>query len=203
VSTSHRILLKSETSGDYVDAQLIERIDSSYAWAVDDIWQEYIAVAQSEAQKNGSPDAFSEHGHWNWHAKVSASSHLLSCPTLAVECDGQTQGLMLLITDGHFSYLPAQIGKPLVYVSYLATAPWNLPAVTASTVYRGVGTVLIRAAILTSLDLGFKGRVGLHSLPQSEKFYDCHGFVCMGNDAEKQNLKYYELSPEGAAEFLK
>lgn len=36
---------------------------------------------------------------------------------------------------------------------------------------RGVGTALVTAAVALSEDEGFKGRIGLHSLPQAEDFY--------------------------------
>lgn len=69
----------------------------------------------------------------------------MSCPTLAIECNGETQGLMLLKTDGHFAMLPEQLDKPLVYVTYLASAPWNLPGVLEQPRFSGVGTVMMRS----------------------------------------------------------
>jgi len=111
--------------------------------------------------------------------------------------------MMLLKTDGHFALLPDQERKPLVYISYLATAPWNSREITDQPKFLGVGTVLLRAAIATSIDAEFKGRIGLHSLPKAECFYERHGFECLGADPKKENLKYYELSPEAAAEFMR
>lgn len=66
----------------------------------------------------------------------------------------------------------------------------------------GFGVVLFWRAILQSLDEGFKGRVGLHSLPKAENFYRKCGMVEVGYDAAKQGLMYFELTQEGAEKFL-
>lgn len=202
MNLGHRIPLWSNSAGDYVEAVLHERIDEGFARRVDDLWLGHLANAQGQAEAVGRPFSLPPQGHWRWQAKVAESAHLLSCPTLAIECDGEPQGLMLLMTDGHFGRLPSQEGKPLVYVCYLACAPWNQVAHAKQPRFRGVGTLLTRAAIQISVELEFKGRVGLHSLPAAESFYECHGFACLGCDADKEDLKYYELSPEAAAVFL-
>ena len=202
-SSSHRIPLRTGATGDFVDALLHERIDGAYARHVDDIWLTYLAAAEARANAAGQSFVGLEHAHWSWHAKVAGSARLLSCPTLAIECEGEPQGLMLLKTDGHFATLPAEKGKPLVYVTYLASAPWNLRGIVDQPRFRGIGTLLMRAAVQTSLEAEFKGRIGLHSLPQAEGFYECHGFTCLGVDVDKEGLKYYELSPEAAAAFIK
>jgi len=203
VSSTHQIFLLRQPSGEPVDGLLHERIDSDYACVVDDKWLTHLAAMEGLADGRGVPFVRPDHFHWRWHTKVRESAHLLSCPTLAVECDGEPQGMMLLKTDGHFALLPDQERKPLVYISYLATAPWNSREITDQPKFLGVGTVLLRAAIATSIDAEFKGRIGLHSLPKAECFYERHGFECLGADPKKENLKYYELSPEAAAEFMR
>lgn len=202
MSSTHSILVQDLTLGDYVDALLHERIDEAYAKRADDQWLAYIAAAEGKANALGQPFSAPGNAHWRWHAKVSESAHLLSLPTLAIECQGNPQGLMLLRTDGHFARLREQEGKPLVYVCYLASAPWNLREISNKPLFNGIGTLLIRAAVQQSLELEFRGRIGLHSLPKAEGFYERHGFDCLGVDTDKENLKYYELSPEAAAEFL-
>lgn len=203
MSTSHRVWLRDNATGSHLEATLYERIDESYAHRVDDMWLSYLEAEQGGAEVRGRPLPRLDHNHWRWRAKVAQSAQLLSCPTLAVESGGVPQGLMLLMTDGHFARLPAQIGKPLVYVTYLASAPWNLPVVTNKPRHSGVGAVLLLAAIATSEELEFKGRIGLHSLPMAEGFYERLGFACLGPDTDKEGMKYYELSPEAAAEFVK
>lgn len=201
MSSSHVVPLRA-ADGSFVEAVLHERIDAGYALGVDDAWKAHVAAVEAHAVAEGRKVPTLEHDHWMWGEKVKASSHLLSCPTLAIECAGQTQGLMLLMTDGYFGKLPGEIGKPLVYVVFLATAPWNLRILGGQPQFSGVGLVMLYAAIQISLDNGFKGRVGLHSLPQAEGFYERLGFQCLGVDPDKKDLKYYELSPQAAREFI-
>jgi hypothetical protein len=143
-----------------------------------------------------------QHWHWNWAAK-GANLRFLAYRCLGIECQGQTQGLMMVKTAGSAARLPPDAGKPLVYVDYIEVAPWNLRALTDAPRFGGIGVRLIEAAVRVSLDEGFYGRVGLHSLPQAEAFYrDTCLMVCLGADASYQDLPYYELTREKAAEFL-
>ncbi len=96
------------------------------------------------------------------------------------------------------------MGKPLVYVDYIATAPWNLRSLTDTPRYRGVGKVLIEAAITFSRDCGMGGRIGLHALPQAESFYrDTCGMTDLGEDANEYDLRYFEMDESQVAAFLK
>jgi hypothetical protein len=198
----HNVNLREESSGQFVDAVLIERIDAATAKQAEGSWQTYLAAARLQAAAMSQPGLATEHEHWRWAEKVKATEKMLPYPTLAIECGAEIQGLMLLETDGHFAKSPEQAGSPLVYVNLLATAPWNLPNVAGSPRYKGVGTILLSAAVTMSVDLGFKGRIGLHSLSRSETWYDRLGMKCLGPDLTKQSLKYYEMGPEQAARFI-
>lgn len=202
MSGTYPIFLRCNDTGTLVEATLHERIDGAYARKVDDVWSAYLTAAEANAKAQGKAFAELEHSHWRWEAKVAESARLLSCPTMAIECNGEPQGLMLLKTDGHFAVSVEEKARPLVYVTYLATAPWNLGDVVERPRYSGVGTILMAAAVQTSIEAEFKGRIGLHALPQAEKFYECHGMVDFGTDPDKEHLKYYELSSEAAAKFL-
>jgi hypothetical protein len=65
-----------------------------------------------------------------------------------------------------------------------------------------VGKVLLQAAIAMSDEEGFKGRIGLHSLPQAETFYSNIGMTNCGIDVSYENLRYFEMTPEQAAAFI-
>lgn len=201
MTEAQTILLRDLHNGGFVEAQLYERIDASFAQRADDAWIPYLAVAKAQAAGAQLPAPAVEHGHWRWKQKVSVTSHLLSYPTLGIEYEGDVQGLMMLLTDGEFGRLGTQQSQPLVYVHFLATAPWNLPSVVAQPRFRGVGLTFMRAAVQTSFDLGFKGRVGLHSLPQSEDWYARLGMTCLGADPEKQGLRYFEMPAAQAGIF--
>lgn len=201
--TRQKVVLRHVESDTYLDAELIERVDPAFAKRAEDAWQTYLASAKAEAMSGNRDFPNLEHDHWRWQDKVNLTHHLLPYPTLGIECDGQVQGLMLLETDGHFAREQAQAGSPLVYVNLLATAPWNLPEVVDPPRYRGVGTILLTVAASLSVDLGFKGRIGLHSLPKSERWYDRVGLTCLGPDPNKQNLKYYEMTPDQAQDLIR
>ncbi len=124
---------------------------------------------------------------------------------MGIERDGQLQGLILIQTGQVFCRIPTQIGKGLVYILFLETAPWNLPVVVTNPRYGQIGTVLIAEAISISLDLGFSGRIGLHSLSQTEEWYAKYcGMTDLGHDPDPkhQNLRYFEMTPVQAANFL-
>ncbi len=153
------------------------------------------------AEENVPANLRPQHAHWDWRRKHEATDGLLVYQMLGVECDGQMQGLMLLQTAGVFSRIPGQANIGIMYVFFIATAPWNSPSVVVNPRYRFVGSVLIAAAIKISLDLGFKGRIGLHSLPQSEDWY-ARNMTDLGIDLKK-NFRYFEMTPEQAEEFIR
>ncbi len=97
---------------------------------------------------------------------------------------------------------PSQAGRPLVYLDYLEVAPWNRPELGITPRLRGTGSALVTAAIALSDEEGFKGRIGLHSLPQADSFYRKIGMTDLGHDPAYQNLRYFEMTAEQAHAFL-
>lgn len=143
--------------------------------------------------------------HWDWRAKTRALQGLLAAAGFSVMCDGMTQGIMIVDSAMHHGRTPSQEGQHLVYVDYLETAPWNRKELLFDPPrYRGVGSVLIRAAIELSLEEGFKGRIALHSLPQADDWYanKC-GMTDLGIDQNKENLRYFEMTPAQADAFIR
>jgi hypothetical protein len=119
-------------------------------------------------------------------------------------CGEMTQGMMILDTTTKRCRIPAQLGLNLVYIEYVETAPWNRKELGFTPQrYRGVGSILIRAAIEHSQQTEFKGRIGLHSLPQADRFYaEKVRMTDMGIDDKYHNLRYFEMSPEQAEAFI-
>ena len=143
-----------------------------------------------------------QHWHWDWKRK-SPMIDLLAYQCFGIECDGEMQGLMLVNTTNHVSRLAGQKGKPLVYVDYIETAPWNLKEFTTQPRYGAVGVRLIEAAVRFSVDEEFGGRVGLHSLPQSEKFYEKTCAMTRGEiDLQYEKLCWFELTANNVKKFL-
>jgi hypothetical protein len=133
---------------------------------------------------------------WSWAFKQRVFLRHANYEGYAIEWQGRTQGLMMIETQRHRSQIVP--GQRLVYVEAIASAPWNRKTIRRPRELQGVGTLLMRFARKRSLDLGFEGRVGAHSLPESERFYDRLDMMDLGADPDKEDLVYFEF---GRLEF--
>jgi hypothetical protein len=175
-----------------IEADLIVDPTEAQIEDTENIWR----LAQKRLLSKLPPDSIRpEHGHWNWKAKREALSDVGRF--YAIERDGMMQGLMFIRFDKQ-GRLEAQVGLPLVYVDYIESAPWNLPNLAPEPRFRGVGTAFVKIAIAESLAMDWKGRIGLHSLPQVESFYRRLGMVDCEADNDYYGLTYFEMLPEQA-----
>lgn len=196
MNESQVYLQKSETN-ELVEASLFDKVTDDHLALWDTSWAPAIRAHRANTPVSDTP----EDSHWDWKHKATAWRKLLGYQSYALVCQGELQGLMLT-NDITSARLAVQFGKPLVYVQFVATAPWNRPELQTPPKYRGVGRVFILAAIQASVDEGYKGRVGLHSLPKAEGFYkDKCGFTILGPDSSHQNLTYYEMTEPQADNF--
>jgi len=127
---------------------------------------------------------------WDWRFKFNFIINSPNREGYAIELEGETQGLMLIETQMHGSRITE--GQRLVYVEGIATAHWNRKDIQYPPRYKSVGTALMQFARTRSLELGYEGRVGLHSLPGTEKFYDNQGMQNLDPDEDYDNLVYFE-----------
>jgi hypothetical protein len=141
-----------------------------------------------------------ENRHWNWTNKIERVERG-ELVLHAVECAGAVQGLMATTSHSRRSVLSP--GESLVYIDYIETAPWNIVAPDHPARFGGVGKVLIGDALYLSRELGFAGRVGLHSLSQAEGYYSrtCR-MIRTGRDPAYHDLVYFEYTEAGATEWL-
>jgi hypothetical protein len=98
--------------------------------------------------------------YWEWERKLQIYGSQLGAEAYAIECEGQTQGLMLIQTLGHRSWFDPN--RRIVYIHSLATAPWNRSTLESPPSYRLVGSALLDFARYRSHELGYGGIVGLH-----------------------------------------
>ena len=176
-----------------VEATLIEDVSQEEVRQTDALWKPFLRQMLQDARAQGlSPDDLPEHAHWVWERKWRAAAG--SSQFLGVECGGEMQALMVIRAD-KACRIPDQAGLPLIYVDYLAAAPWNLAGMVVRPRFRGCGYVLIIEAIRLSRQKGYNGRVGLHSLPQAEDFYrkKC-GMTDLGQDMDYEGLHYLEMT---------
>ena len=140
--------------------------------------------------------ATQEDKYWDWEFKERMAQEQDNQECYAVECNGDTQGLIMLETQKHRSIISP--GEPLVYVAALSAAPWNREQLQTPPVFKRVGTLLLRFSRVRSLALGYKGRVGLHALPGAEGFYERRNMTRFDFpadpyiDSEEAPLPYFE-----------
>jgi hypothetical protein len=203
------IRLRNLHKGETVDALLHNGLAEDQIRTAQSEWEPVRKQSiQALLAQGYSLEDLPKHWGWDWTRKISR----LGNPLLGfygIECDGKMQGLLEVSKEGHFAKLPSQKGKPLIYVKYVETAPWNIKLLEPKPTFGGVGARLIRVAVELSLDEDCKGRVGLHSLPGNKKgetewFYQQ---VClmepMEAELDGEGLLYFELTEEKADEFLK
>ena len=183
-----RVELLNRATGEFETADVFQELDDKNFDDFEQLWKPLFP--------SPAPDS-----HWDWVGKARTAASMMAYETFAVECDGFTQGLML-VNLASFARLDSQRGRDLVYVELLATAPWNRPTHSEGARYKGVGRVLIGTAIRLSIDQGFNGRIGLHSLATSESWYrDVLRFTDCDYDTVKK-MRYFELTDERATAFF-
>ncbi|CAO4171712.1 GNAT family N-acetyltransferase [Methylorubrum populi] len=197
------IYLLDVATGDSVEGELRDAIEQAQLIDWQTKWQPaLITVLQELARKGVPPAQWPQSWHWNWAQKTARVQGLLAFRGFSVVAQGETQGLAQVdLTKS--ARAPGEAGKPLVYLDYLEVAPWNRPELGLQPRLRGVGTALITATVALSEDEGFKGRIGLHSLPQADDFYRHRcGMTDLGLDPGYQNLRYFEMTVAQARAFL-
>lgn len=183
-----------------VEAELIPDLSAVQLIAVEDVWREFRDEAMVRAVVQGA--SVPEHNHWRWDKKAY-ELRFTAYRCLGISRDDRIQGLAMCSTLAMPGRSASHRGKPVLYVKYIESAPWNLVAYLGDNAqYGGVGTALISALIGVSMEEEFKGRLALHSLPQSEAFYS-KLMDDLGVDAGVEGLRYFELSERGAQRFMK
>lgn len=147
---------------------------------------------------------------WSWSYKLRLAASESRYEAYVIEIDKLAHGVMLLETEWHRTQLDSQgieryssgdavrysygVAKrsPLVYVEYLASAPWNRRVIEDPPYFVGIGRTLLMFARQRSVELGYGGRVGLHSISESEAFYHRQGMPDYGADSDRDGLVYFE-----------
>jgi hypothetical protein len=196
--------LLNRQTGAFEPAVLYEGIDEKNLIDFEREWQPLFASRLPEdASAVERVAAGAEDAHWDWRRLAEIRANPLAFGMYAVECADKTQGLMLVQKGGRFSRHPEHERADLIYIERLSTAPWNRPRMVDAPLYKGVGQILLAAAVNLSFDEELDGRIGLHSLPGAETFYrDVIGMTDLGADTHHNGLQYFELSNAQAAKFF-
>lgn len=197
------VMLVAGGSGNPEAAELWDAITDEQVQHWENNWQPELLQALTRLNRSGVPvHKWTQSNHWDWRRKSEVVKQLLIYRGFSIVCEGMTQGLMIVDTASRCR-LPAQKGQHLVEICFLEVAPWNRALLVDPPRYQGIGSVLVRAAIELSKGEGFKGRIGLHSLPQADGFYTGLGMTDLGPDPGKQNLRYFEMDSQQAEDFLR
>jgi GNAT superfamily N-acetyltransferase len=157
------ILLIRGATGEPVSASLV-RLNAKHVDDFEQFWQDLLL-------KYDEPDA-----GLSWRFKHGLVDRLSNnYEGYALECEGLTQGLLLLETQTRWSFFDR--GQRLVFVDVVMTAPWNRLPIQRPPEWRGVGTALMTFARQRSQELGYQGRVGLQSFPEVVRFYERLGMI--------------------------
>lgn len=186
-------------SGDVVEAELVSDPPPDELLRAEKQYRDLRHKRKAQAAAEGQTPP--QHSDWNWTLKVSSSDKdAYRC--FGIRHDGSMQGLMMLAVEPQQSRRPDYENQRILYLEFIETAPWNqrLYAETSPR-FAGVGTQLLRVAIQISVEAGCEGRIGLHSLPQSEGFYRPN-FHDLGVDPA-EDLRYFEMSEEQALRLLR
>lgn len=182
-----RIYLTDGTTGEPVEAELIKGIspDSLHLWK-----STWAPLLQGR----------SEDSRWNWERKLQIRGNELTCETFCIKMGSSLEGMMMINNAG---YSRLHLGKELVYIEFVATAPWNRKEICDPRKHGGVGEIFVETAIRLSLEYELEGRIGLVSLPGAEGFYrDVVKMTEIGPDPHHQDLIYFEATPNQAQAFL-
>lgn len=192
------VYLQESSSGSYVLAKLYDEVSDKHLAMWNATWKPALEIHCKGRALVDSPEDY----HWDWKWKANAWRPLLKYHFYSIMCRGELQGLMLA-NDTTTARLPEQAGKPLVYIEFVATAPWNRAEVQRPPRYRGVGSAFMAKAVQLSNEMGYSGRIGLHSLPEAERFYrDSCGMTAVQRDPGfLQQLMYFEMSEKQAETF--
>lgn len=186
----------------FESADLFREADQKNFNDYNSLWRPMLKDRREEyATWDKAADAKAQDSHWDWPKKGEEASRNLRYETFAIECCDITQGLMLVDVTA-FARLNGQKGREIVYIELFATAPWNRSKLVADPKYKGVGRIFLETAISLSVDLGFKGRIGLHSLPQSLSWYYDVGQFTDGDFDPSKKMQYFEMTEAQAAAFI-
>lgn len=131
---------------------------------------------------------------WMWNAGGRQSGPFIDrvdLQIMALIAHNRIEGILFVLRNPQPSRI--ETSRQLLYVTYVATAPWNRPTRHRAGLLRGVGTSLMNFAIQASHQAGGGGYIALHSLRSSDDFYHSLGFRNLGIDAAHFGMNYFEL----------
>jgi hypothetical protein len=138
---------------------------------------------------------------WPWDAHIERAKGEDGRLCIALARADRLEALASLVVEEANSRL--EEGANIIYVEYVGVAPEHLQPPLGRRAIKGLGGILVAQAVRLSNELGFQGRVGLHSKPEVEGFYSRLGFsrVALEKTPDGKWL-YFETTPQQAEAIL-
>lgn len=176
--------IQRRSNAQWEEAKIVADLELADLVRIEAIWQpERTRVLRAFLDAGIPVEQIPRNVLWNWTAKEPLlKKYSISGRLFGIDTVNDCEGLMFAISDLSHSRLESKHGIPILYVSVLEVAPWNwnLSQIQQSSRYRAIGTLLFDVAMMWSFELGFQGRIGLHSLPDPEPFYQQLGMTDLG-----------------------
>ena len=157
-----QVELENGRTGEPVEANLVTLEDKHIA-DFEEIWEPVLRQYGEEDKGFG------------WRLKQRLINQRPQHEGYAIECDGLTQGLMVIDIRGRYSEFTR--GKRVVLVELLAAAPWNRATIQRPRDYKLVGCSLLLFSRRRSREVGYSGRIGVFALPGAISFYEQMGMT--------------------------
>jgi hypothetical protein len=195
------IELLQRRSGRVVRAALLEEAEIDFS-AQQTQWSAWMGCYRRLGEQGDAK--------WDWQTLLDAERSFSPQTTCyAIVANGLYQGLMITGANEPSNLTQGLAGR-LLYVNYLASAPWNRSdfrtrrAKSPPVKLSGVGLFFILYAIQISRAYGLEGRIGLHALEGAIEFYvrACH-FTFIGSQPIRPDPPYPWLElPAISASYL-
>jgi hypothetical protein len=142
-------------------------------------------------------------GALDWPERVDTQRRIPDYrASFAIECEGTTQGMIAVRSEMKRKLRGETSGRGFIEILFLESAPWNRADLSEHPRFRGVGRMLVVAAIALSLSKGFAGRVGVLALNESTEFFAKCGMTDFGQDTEYPHLHVFEMTADQAEDFV-
>jgi hypothetical protein len=136
--------------------------------------------------------------HWDWRKKCTYAP--ATNRKVYSLLNGEHVEAVMVLLFGRNARCGAP-NLPLVYVDFVASAPWNRTAIQRPERFHGMGTMMLGAALAVSRMHGLDGRCGLHSLASAEGFYRRIGMKEFDMDPSYHDMRYFEFDSQTARAF--